>query len=166
MLISFSALFLILFLSFRKFPSYFHEVPALDIEHSINFEQACSCSQNDAGVPNECVNGIKTLFGYEHFDHEKLNRIKMCDSDFKRDIEGSDDLTKEDYELFRKARMQIELRKRPKRSLLVVSKENATRYCAERLAETPLGKLCEKLGSNVQALVNVCSADIQVVTEI
>lgn len=162
MLISFSALFLAPFLSFRKFPSYFDEVPALDLEHSIQFEDACSCSENDAGAPKECVNGIKTVFEHDQINLEKMNRIKMCDNTVKRDIKGSDDLTKEDYELLRKARMQIEHRKRSKRSLPAVSKENATRYCAERLAETPLGKLCEKLGTNVQALVNVCSADIQV----
>ena len=88
----------------------------------------------------------------------------MCDRDpvkvrKKRDIEGSDELTNEDYEFFTTP-SESNAHDRVKRSL--VSKENATRFCAERLTETPVGKLCAKLGTNVQALVNVCSADIEV----
>lgn len=84
----------------------------------------------------------------------------MCDRDpKKRSLELSDDLTEEDYELFMKP-LEPETHRRRKRS--VISKENATRYCHERLAETPVGKMCAKLGTNVQALVNVCSSDIEV----
>ena len=86
----------------------------------------------------------------------------MCDRQIsKRDIDGSDDLTEDDFELFKKT-VDTKPRERPKRSITPISKENATRYCAERLAETPVGKLCAKLGTNVQALVNVCSSDIEV----
>lgn len=86
----------------------------------------------------------------------------MCDiSPEKRDLEWSDDLTEEDYELFMKP-LDPEAHKRQKRSIDVISKENATRYCAERLTETPVGKMCAKLGTNVQALVNVCASDIEV----
>ena len=90
----------------------------------------------------------------------------MCDNNIKpkrdrkrRDIEGSDELTYEDFEVLMTPVKSNE-HHREKRS--VVSKENATRYCAERLLETRVGKLCAKLGTNVQALVNVCSADIEV----
>ena len=88
----------------------------------------------------------------------------MCDNNpqqsrKKRDVEGSDELTHEDLAVLMMPFKSNE-HHREKRS--VVSKENATRYCAERLLETKVGKLCAKLGTNVQALVNVCSADIQV----
>ncbi|XP_015775662.1 PREDICTED: von Willebrand factor D and EGF domain-containing protein-like [Acropora digitifera] len=89
----------------------------------------------------------------------------MCDNNIKptgkrkrRDIEGSDELTHEDFEVLMTPLKSNE-HHREKRS--VVSKDNATRYCAERLLETRVGKLCAKLGTNVQALVNVCSADIE-----
>ena len=95
---------------------------------------------------------------------KSYNRIKMCDNDpqkrrKRRDIEGSDELTHEDLEGLMTPFKSNE-HHREKRS--VVSKDNATRYCAERLLETKVGKLCAKLGTNVQALVDVCSADIQV----
>ena len=88
----------------------------------------------------------------------------MCDNNpkkdrKKRDIEGSDELTHDDFEVLMTPLKSNE-HHREKRS--VVSKDNATRYCAERLLETRVGKLCAKLGTNVQALVNVCSADIEV----
>ena len=86
----------------------------------------------------------------------------MCDiSPEKRDLQWSDDLTEEDYELFMEP-LDPEVHKRQKRSINVISEENATRYCSERLAETPIGKMCAKLGTNVQALVNVCASDIEV----
>ena len=93
-----------------------------------------------------------------------VNRIEMCDNNRtlkreRRDIEGSDELTHEDFEVLMTPLKSNE-HHREKRS--VVSKENATRYCAERLLETRVRKLCAKLGTNVQALVNVCSADIEV----
>lgn len=94
--------------------------------------------------------------------NDKLNRIKMCDRNpQKRDVEGSDDLTDEDFALFRNP-SDNKLVRRMKRSITPVSRDNATRYCTEKLAETQVGKLCAKLGANVQALVNVCSSDIEV----
>ena len=151
-----------LFICCRKWPSYFHDVPEGANQHRTDFEQVCRCSE-DGGTTKECTNGIKTLFGYEKFPNypEKLSRILMCDRKTKRDIEGSDDLTKEDFELFNKP-MENKPLKRSKRSLSPISKDNATQYCNERIAETPVGKLCAKLGTNIQALVNICSADIQV----
>ena len=95
-------------------------------------------------------------------EKDKYNRIKMCDRNpTKREAEGSDELTEEDYELFMKP-IKTVAHNRVKRSVNAISKENATRYCSERLAETPVGKMCAKLGTNVQALVNVCSSDIEV----
>jgi len=84
----------------------------------------------------------------------------LCDRD-KRDVHYSDDPTEEDIQLFKQT---PQLQPRYKRALQVgqISKENATRYCAERISETEIGDLCAKVGVNVQALVNTCSADIEV----
>ena len=88
----------------------------------------------------------------------------MCDTNpMKRGAEESDELTEDDYELFMKpVETGAPDHDRLKRSVNAISKDNATRYCVQRLAETPVGKLCTKLGTNVQALVNVCSSDIEV----
>lgn len=87
---------------------------------------------------------------------------KVC-SRQKRDVHSLDDPTEEDIQLFKETPL---LRNRLRREVQFgsVSKENATRYCAERISETNIGKLCSKIGVNVQALVNTCSADVEVST--
>lgn len=92
-----------------------------------------------------------------------LSPEQLCDRD-KRDVHYSDDPTEEDFQLFQQT---PQLRDRIRRGAPVgpVSKENATRYCAERISETKIGKLCAKMGVNVQALVNTCSADVEVSKE-
>ena len=85
---------------------------------------------------------------------EKTQKYKKI-----RAIEGADDLTGEDLKMLMEP---LKSNKSRWEETVVVSKDNATRYCAERLLETKVGKLCAKLGINVQALVNVCSADIEV----
>lgn len=94
-----------------------------------------------------------------------MKRLKPSARDLcnrqKRDVHFSDDPTEEDYQLFTQTR---QLRSRLRREVPVgpVSKENATRYCAERISETEIGKLCAKVGVDVQALVNTCSDDLEV----
>lgn len=84
----------------------------------------------------------------------------LCDRD-KRDIHYSDDITIEDLQLYKQT---LHLHPRFKRSAAIkqIPKENATRYCATRISDTELGKLCEKIGVNVQQLIEACSADIEV----
>ena len=151
-----------IFISRRRWPSYFDELPPLIDKNGPKIEEACACDKDKhKGKTTDCVlDGIPALFRSTQKD--KYNRIKMCDVlPKKRDLQWSDDLTEEDYELFMEP-LDLEVHKRQKRSNNVISKENATRYCAERLAETPVGKMCAKLGTNVQALVNVCASDIEV----
>ncbi|PFX16668.1 Fibropellin-1 [Stylophora pistillata] len=146
----------------RKFPSYFHKLPDTINQNSdeVTFEKACACSEEiDQGRTADCHDGIPVFFPGPP-TKQRLNRILMCNRNVKRDITNSDDLTEEDFELFRKLDYP-ELHKRQKRSITQISKENATRYCKEKLADTTVGKLCAKLGTNIQALVNVCSADIE-----
>ena len=88
----------------------------------------------------------------------------MCDNNPKKtekttDNEGSDEVKQEDFKV---PMTNLTSNESLWEEKPVVSKDNATRYCAERLLETKVGKLCAELGTNVQALVNVCSADIEV----
>jgi len=140
--------------------SYFQTLPA-EINKVVRpFEKSCACGK---ALTKKCVDdGIPVDWPMD--DSKHYNRIKMCDRNpekdrKRRDIEGSDELTHEDFEVLMTPLKSNE-HHREKRS--VVSKDNATRYCAERLLETRVGKLCAKLGTNVQALVDVCSADIEV----
>jgi len=151
-----------LFISLRRDPSYFRKLPLEINKKGPPIEEACPCDETTGRVKKiECAKDGIPVF-WPSTQAKKLNRIKMCDrAPKKRDLEWSDDLTKEDYESFMKP-LDPEAHKRQKRSVDVISKENATRYCAERLAETPVGKMCAKLGTNVQALVNVCASDIEV----
>ena len=82
----------------------------------------------------------------------------LCDRD-KRDIHFSDELTDEDFHLFK---MTLPSHKRQKRESGLMSKENATNYCEGRISKTKIGKLCATIGINVQALVNACSFDVEV----
>ena len=153
-----------IFFCYRKKPSYFDQLPPHTNINTggLNYERSCQCDETkDKGKKkNECVDGIPVYV--PTVTNDKLNRIKMCDRNpQKRDVEGSDDLTDEDFALFRNP-SDNKLVRRMKRSITPVSRDNATRYCTEKLAETQVGKLCAKLGANVQALVNVCSSDIEV----
>ena len=159
--------------TFRASPSYFDTLPA-DVnsdKYGVEYEQSCSCSkvQNDKHT-DDCVDGIPVVFVQDFLNQgKKGQRIKKCHKNIasrkKREIrdivEGSDDLTDEDFRLFYNS-LETHNHKRSKRLVNSISKENATRYCNEKLAETPVGKLCAKMGTNVQALVNVCSSDIEV----
>ena len=153
-------------------PSYFDTLPAdVNSDKGVENEQSCSCSetQNDKHT-DVCVDGIPVVLAQGFLNQGTAGlRIKRCHkiiaSRKKREIrdvvEGSDDLTDEDFRLFYNS-LETDNHKRSKRSVNSISKENATRYCNEKLAETPVGKLCAKMGTNVQALVNVCSSDIEV----
>lgn len=153
-----------IFFCYRKKPSYFDQLPPHTNINTggLNYERSCQCDEaKDKGKKkNKCVDGIPVYVPTATKD--KLNRIKMCDRNpHKRDVEGSDDLTDEDFALLRNP-SDNKLVRRMKRSITPVSRHNATRHCTEKLAETKVGKLCAKLGVNVQALVNVCSSDIEV----
>lgn len=91
---------------------------------------------------------------------KRLSPTQLCDRD-KRDLHYSDDPTEDDFQLFKQT---PHLQDRIRREVVLepVPKENATRYCAERISETKIGQLCAKVGVNVQALVNTCSSDIEV----
>ena len=151
-------------ISFRLWTSYFSRLPKANNQSNstMDFEEACPCSENNStNTKEECVDGIPLLFKGGNFERPKLNRITMCNRNPKRDTVGSDDLTEEDFQLFREP-IERETNIRAKRAPTWVSKEYASRYCAERIANTTVGKLCDNLGTDVQSLVDTCSADITV----
>ena len=84
----------------------------------------------------------------------------LCDRQ-KRDVEYSDDPSEEEFQFLKKTPL---LRPRFRREVPneKVSKENATNYCAERISETEIGKLCANVGVNLQELVDTCSVDLEV----
>ncbi|PFX12492.1 von Willebrand factor D and EGF domain-containing protein [Stylophora pistillata] len=145
---------------YERQPSHFDQLPSEINKQDSQLERACACDETtQKRNETKCVDGVPAFWSLAGID--KFNRIKRCDNDpNKRDLQWSDDLTEEDYELFLEP-LDSEAHKRQRRSANVISKENATRYCAERLAETNVGKMCAKLGTNVQALVTVCASDIE-----
>ncbi|XP_015780130.1 PREDICTED: von Willebrand factor D and EGF domain-containing protein-like, partial [Acropora digitifera] len=148
--------------------SYFQTLPAEVNKDARPFEKSCACDETqDKALTTECtIDGIPVITSFIADTTGTYNRIKMCDNNpektqkYKkiRAIEGADDLTREDLKMLMEP---LKSNKSLWEETPVVSKDNATRYCAERLLETKVGKLCAKLGINVQALVNVCSADIE-----
>ena len=87
--------------------------------------------------------------------------MNLCDRD-KRDVHFSDDPTEEEFQLFKETTPQLQPRFRRAVHAEYMSKDNATRFCEERISETEIGKLCVKIGVNVQGLVDACAADIEV----
>ena len=135
-------------------------------EYEVSYSQVCACHKDTPNSPDDCRDPLplaySTLFNYCN-TMKPLSPAFLCDVQ-KRDVSFSDDPTDEDFKLFSQT---PQLRLRVKRdAVFKVSEENATRYCAERISETKIGKLCAKVGVNVQALVNVCSVDIQVIIHI
>lgn len=158
-------IFLSVFLSLYRLEngkSLFHILPPLVDEYKLTYSQTCACLQDTENSPRHCRDPLPlaypTLFKRDK-NMALLSPAFLCDVQ-KRDVSSSDDPTDEDFKLFSQT---PQLRLRVKRDVVFeVSKENATRYCAERISETKIGKLCAKVGVNVQALVNICSVDIQV----
>ena len=131
-------------------------------EYKVPYSKVCACL-NESNSRPVCRDPLPlaypTLFRNDNTMKPLKSPAFLCEVQ-KRDESFSDDPTDEDFKLFSQT---PQLRLRVKRDVVFeVSKENATRYCAERISETKIGKLCAKVGVNVQALVNVCSVDIQV----
>ena len=128
----------------------------------MSYSRVCACLKNNDGSM-DCKDPLplayRTLFNDANTMKPLISPAFLCDVQ-KRDVSFPDDPTDEDFKLFSQT---PQLRLRVKRDVLFeVSAENATRYCAARISETKIGKLCAKVGVNVQALVNICSVDIQV----
>ena len=136
----------------------FFDAPDNEEERIHNYTSECLCAELSSDVYTlDCEDPKDDNFP------SVLRRTWLpmfsCDRQ-RRDVHFSDDPTEEDIKVFKQTRP---VRHRSRRQVQnQISKENATRYCAERLSETKIGKLCAEIGVNVQALVSVCSADVEV----
>ncbi|XP_068690355.1 uncharacterized protein [Montipora foliosa] len=136
--------------------SYFDVLPPHVNDTKVDYSDACQCVDGATGHGNaDCVNAFDVAF--PTVNEQNLSPMFLCDRQ-KRDIQFSDDPTDEDFELFKQT---PPLRMRRRREVKKITKENATDYCAERISETKIGKLCAKVGVDLQALVDVCSMDIE-----
>ena len=142
--------------------SYFDVLPSQVSAYDVEYSEACHChSYTTEGSYTSCTNAFE--FAFPTLRGRKEGRLNpspmfLCDRQ-KRDIQFPDEPTDEDFHLFE---WTLPLRKRHKRESGRISKANATYYCEEKISKTKIGKLCAKLGINVQALVNVCSFDVEV----
>ena len=147
----------------RKNPgeSLFDILPPHINDTKANYALACSCElENSADDRDELC---KNNFHLPSFLKQNLTTFNLCDRKRKRDVHYSDDLTDDDYELFKKAHGPgYQGRLRRSVSNPVVSLENATRYCSEKIADAKVGQLCRKVGVDVPALVDSCALDISV----
>lgn len=147
--------------------SYFHVIPPRVDDRAILYEKTCYCESRDDNVPKRCEDAPNEL-NLPGIDRN-LATMKMLHVRQKerRDVSRSDALSEEDYEYFKepdslKRSLHGHQRTRREAKPFPVSRENATKYCVEKLVESHVGKFCAKLGINVHSFVNVCSADIMV----
>ena len=125
----------------------------------MQYSKSCVCFKGG----NDCGNVFK--FAFPTVANTRMNSISprdLCDRQ-RRDLHYSDDATEEDFQLFKEVR-QLRPRLRREAQIGPFSRENASRYCSERISETKIGKLCAKLGVDVQSLVDTCSDDVVVST--
>jgi len=150
--------------------SYFNRLPYPTDDHAVRYDVPCSCFRKDKKGQPECLSEIPV-----HFPNvmDKTGSVIIIagggatGNRKKRELKDSDDLTEEEFEQF-KHYVATGTSKRQKRAIpdkLVFTKENATRYCVEKVSNSHIGKLCSKLGVNVQALVNSCSIDLELTGE-
>ena len=142
--------------------SFFDTLPDDVNASDVEYAKACLCPIDDQkSNETECKNVFKAAFPtLVNTPMQDASPTELCDRQ-KRDIHYSDDITDEDFQLFKNT---LHVHHRFRRAVTddQISKENATRYCAERISDTKLGKLCAQFGVNVQQLVETCSADLEV----
>ena len=146
--------------------SYFDRLPQPVNDAVVKYNKPCSCFKTDDQGNPECLEDFPMHF--YNVMGQPGTTINPTPGNGggreKRNVKLSDDLTEEDFDLFKRS-VASRVPRRHKRGLAVkasVSKENATRYCREKILDSNVGKLCAKLGTNVQALVNSCSIDVEV----
>lgn len=150
--------FSLYFIRIQPMESFFDILPPPINDVDATYAFVCTCIDKKT----ECG---ENPFNVPTFMLDKKTAFNLCDSLTKREIQYSDDLTDDDYDLFRRP-FPTKIRHRFKRTLPapVVSKENASYYCTQKIAETKVGRLCAKAGVDVQALVDSCTVDISVST--
>ena len=150
-------------LDFRRLQpheSFFDTLPPLVNDVNVKYTTACECSMTKENDVAECRNAFDVAIPTVKGLKKGLEPIPWCNQQ-KREVHLTDDLTDDDFRLFNQAQ-QLHPRYRREIEKEQISKENATYYCAERISKTEIGKLCAKVGVNVQALVNTCAVDLEV----
>lgn len=131
----------------------------------MRYDIPCSCDKKDKDGNPVCKTEHPTYF-YNILG--KTGRVVVLLGPAgrkKRNVEDSDGLTDEDFDLFQRLNFGSVVHNRLRRAVPAISrfsKKNATHYCRKLIADTDIGKSCAKVGSNVQELVNSCSIDLQV----
>jgi len=143
--------------------SYFDRLPHPVNDVAVEYDVPCSCFEKDQNGNPLCFKELPAYFPNVLGAKGKV-LISAGKRRKARNIQYSDDLTDEDFELFKRFAGSggSTRRKRAAPAEARFTKTNATRYCMERISNTDVGKLCAKLGANVQALVNSCSEDLEV----
>ena len=147
--------------------SFFDVLPTPINDAGVRYDIPCSCDKQDEQGNPECKKKLPTHY-FNILDQQ--GRVVVPSGPGgpgrkKRNVEDSDDLTDEDFDLFQRANFGSGVHNRLRRAAPAISrfsKKNATHYCRKLIADTNIGKSCAKVGSNVQALVNSCSIDLEV----
>lgn len=123
-----------------------------------SYSPVCSCDMTECGT-----DGGALSIHIPSFFKSKTTALNMCDRSQQRSVHYSDDLTDEDYDLF-KTPLPSETQGRFKRALPVpvISKKTATLYCTENIKNSAVGKRCADIGVDVQEYVESCSLDVSV----
>ena len=140
-----------LFVRLQPGTSYFDTLPPNIDDTTADYAPLCS-GQASFHVPT--------------FIKRRKTTFTLCNLIKKREVYYSDELTAEDYELFKKL-PPSENRHRFGRALpaTVIPLKNAINYCVERIANSKVGKICANQGVDVQSFVDSCSLDISVGTK-
>ena len=151
-------------LSYRIKPgeSYFDRLPQPVNDRAVEFAVPCSCFQKNTKNGSPRCAAAKIVNFPNESDKKGINVKSEIEGNTK--VKMKDQLTAKDFKLFKRY-VASTVSKRQKRAIPVKSrftKQNATRYCVERISNSQVGKLCSNLGTNVQALVDSCSIDLQV----
>lgn len=147
--------------------SFFDVLPTPINDAGVRYDIPCSCDKKDEDGNPECIEELPTHY-FNILDQQGRVVIPSGSDGVgrkKRNVEYSDDLTDEDFELFQRLHFDSGVHNRLRRAAPAISpfsKKNATHYCKKLIADTNIGKSCAKVGSNVQALVNSCSIDLEV----
>ena len=146
--------------------SYFRVSPPRVDDEAILYERTCSCVSQGETRTEQCDSPNQIL---NEIDNNKnlVQDLDRIHHQGKRDVSQSDVLTDEDYEYFKEpgafqSPSRVHLRTKRAAEAFPVSRENATRYCTEKLVESYIGKFCAKVGTDVHSFVNACSADVMV----
>ena len=153
------------FLRLQPGESYFDSLPDPINDKGLLYNMPCSCYKKDMNGLPVCLETPPVHF--PNVLDEAGNVITLAGGGSKRkkrDIQFLDDLTDVDFELFKRYAGSGSSRryKRASEDKPKFTNENATRYCMEKISNTEVGRLCAKLGVNVQAMVNSCSIDLEV----